>query len=216
MARPILHIADRNYSSWSLRPWLALRHAGIEFDEAMHPLPEAVSPEGPAFRSISPTGRVPALDIDGVVIADSLAICEWAAELNPGLWPEARLERALARSAAAIMHSGFAALRSGAPVNIRRRSDSSRLPPAALADAAEMDALWRSWLQRSGGPFLFGDWSIADAMFAPAATRFVTYAIDCSEEASAYIARLMEEPHMKEWINLALKEGRSLERYETA
>lgn len=216
MSLPVLHIADRNYSSWSLRPWLALRHGGIAFAEAIHPLPEAVSGEGPAFRNISPTGRVPALEIGGVVIADSLSICEWAAEQHPALWPEASLDRALARSAAAIMHSGFSAFRSAAPVNIRRRTDASRLTPAARADAAEMDGLWRSWLQRSGGPYLFGNWSIADAMYAPAATRFVTYAIDCSEDASAYIMRLTEEPHMQEWISLALKEGRSLERYETA
>lgn len=216
MSLPVLHIADRNYSSWSLRPWLALRHGGIAFDEALHPLPETVRADGPAFRSISPTGRVPALETGGAIIADSLAICEWAAEQSPLLWPAATIDRALARSAAAIMHSGFAAFRSAAPVNIRRRTDPSRLTPAALADAAEMDALWRFWLQRSGGPFLFGEWSIADAMYAPAATRFITYGVDRSGDASAYITRLMEDPPMADWIALALKEGRSLERYETA
>jgi glutathione S-transferase len=210
-----LHIADRNYSSWSLRPWLALRHGDIDFEDVLHPLP--VTPmDGPAFRTVSPTGRVPALEIDGVVVVDSLAICEWAAERAPSLWPEPGIERALARSAAAIMHSGFAAFRAAAPMNIRRRTDASRLPEAALADAREMDTLWRSWLQRSGGPFLFGQWSIADAMYAPAATRFVTYAVERSADSDRYIAALMEDGPMKDWVALAEQEGRSLERYETA
>src|ERR1044071_9681135 len=109
-ATPRLHIADKNYSSWSMRPWLALRHGGIAFEEVQHELTE-MGAGAPAFGAISPTGRVPALEWDGVTIAESLAICEWAGEQNPALWPKDAKTRALARSASAIMHSGFANLR---------------------------------------------------------------------------------------------------------
>ncbi len=145
MPLPRLHIGDRNYSSWSMRPWLALRHGGIAFEEVLHALPE-MGDGKPAFGAISPNARVPALDWDGVVIAESLAICEWAAEQQPTLWPRDARLRALARSAAAIMHSGFPHLRNDAPMNIRRRTDASRMTPDGRADAARVDELWREWL----------------------------------------------------------------------
>lgn len=210
-----LIIGNRTYSSWSLRPWLALRHAGIDFEEDIRPLPD----EGggaPAFTDVSPTGRVPVLILGGVAIAESLAICEWAGEQAPFLWPTDPTQRALARSAAAIMHSGFADLRREAPMNLRRRSDASRMTQAGLADAARLDALWRSWLDRSGGPFLFGAWSIADAMYAPAATRFSTYAIPRSEQASRYISALAADPHMQAWTEAAHREPWSLARVDAA
>jgi len=212
---PKLHIGDRNYSSWSMRPGLALRMGGVAFDEVMHQLPEMGGK--PAFGAVSPNERVPALDLGGgVVIPESLAICEWAAEQQPSLWPADATARALARAASAIMHSGFASLRNDAPMNIRRRSDASRMTADGLADAARVDALWREWLARSGGPFLFGRWSIADAMYAPVVTRFVTYAIPRSAEAQGYIDRMWAEPHFAVWVKGAEAETRKLARSDQA
>ena len=212
---PKLHIGDKNYSSWSMRPWLALRVGGIAFDEMMHALPEMGGK--PAFGALSPNAKVPALDLGGgVVIAESLAICEWAAEQQPSLWPEDATARALARAASAIMHSGFANLRNDAPMNIRRRSDASRMTADGLADAARVDALWREWLARSGGPFLFGRWSIADAMYAPVVTRFVTYAIPRSDVAQGYLDRMWAEPNFAAWVDGAEAETRQLPRSDQA
>jgi glutathione S-transferase len=215
MTKPKLHIGDKNYSSWSMRPWLALRHGRVAFEEVQHDLPEMGGGK-PVFGAVSPNARVPALDLGGgVVIAESLAICEWAAE-QATLWPEDANARALARAAAAIMHSGFANLRNDAPMNIRRRSDASRMTQAGLEDAARVDELWRGWLGRSDGPFLFGQWSVADAMYAPVVTRFVTYAIPRSAEADEYIDRMVAEPHMAAWIAAAGKETRQLARTDIA
>ena len=212
---PKLHIGDKNYSSWSMRPWLALRVGGIAFDEMMHALPEMGGK--PAFGALSPNAKVPALDLGGgVVIAESLAICEWAAEKQPSLWPEDATARALARAASAIMHSGFPNLRNDAPMNIRRRSDASRMTADGLADAARVDALWREWLARSGGPFLFGRWSIADAMYAPVVTRFVTYAIPRSDVAQGYLDRMWAEPNFAAWVDGAEAETRQLPRSDQA
>jgi glutathione S-transferase len=198
-----------------MRPWLALRMGGVAFDEVMHQLPEMGGK--PAFGAVSPNERVPALDLGGgVVIPESLAICEWAAEQQPSLWPADATARALARAASAIMHSGFASLRNDAPMNIRRRSDASRMTADGLADAARVDALWREWLARSGGPFLFGRWSIADAMYAPVVTRFVTYAIPRSAEAQGYIDRMWAEPHFAVWVKGAEAETRKLARSDQA
>jgi len=212
---PKLHIGDKNNSSWSMRPWLALRVGAIVFDEVQHQLPEIGGK--PSFGDLSPNARVPALDLGGgVVIAESLAICEWAAEQQPSLWPADAMARALGRAAGAIMHSGFASLRNDAPMNIRRRSDASRMTADGLADAARVDALWREWLARSGGPFLFGRWSIADAMYAPVVTRFVTYAIPRSAEAQGYIDRMWAEPHFAVWVKGAEAETRKLARSDQA
>ena len=215
MSKPRLHIGDKNYSSWSMRPWLALRVGKVAFEEVLHALPEMGGGK-PAFGAISPNARVPALEMDGVVVAESLAICEWAAEQNPALWPKNANERALARSAASIMHSGFPNLRNDAPMNIRRRTDAGRMTPAGFDDAAKVDELWSGWLGRSGGPFLFGDYSVADAMYAPVVTRFVTYAIPRSAAAQGYIDRMVAEPHMAAWIAAAEKETRTLPRSDIA
>ena len=212
---PKLHIGDKNYSSWSMRPWLALRVGGIAFDEMMHALPEMGGK--PAFGALSPNAKVPARDLGGGgVIAESLAICEWAAEQQPSLWPEDATARALARAASAIMHSGFPNLRNDAPMNIRRRSDASRMTADGLADAARVDALWREWLARSCGPFLFGRWSIADAMYAPVVTRFVTYAIPRSDVAQGYLDRMWAEPNFAAWVDGAEAETRQLPRSDQA
>jgi glutathione S-transferase len=170
----------------------------------------------PSFGAFSPNARVPALEVDGVTLAESLAICEWAAERQPSLWPKDRVARALARSAAAIMHAGFANLRNDCPFNIRRRTDAGRMTPEGRADAQRVDDLWREWLKRSGGPFLFGEWSIADAMYAPVVTRFITYAIPRSAEAEGYINMTVADPHTAAWIASAMKETRQLPRSDQA
>lgn len=215
MAKPRLHIGDKNYSSWSMRPWLALRHAGIDFEEVMHALPELGTGK-PVFGAISPNARVPALEWDGITVAESLAICEWAAEQNPAIWPKDAKARALARGASAIMHSGFPNLRNDAPMNIRRRTDAGRMTPEGRADAERVDQLWSEWLAKSGGPFLFGQWSVADAMYAPVITRFVTYAIPRSATADKYMVAMLAEPHMAAWVDGAMKETRQLPRSDIA
>jgi glutathione S-transferase len=219
MLTPRLHIGDKNYSSWSMRPWLALKHGQIAFEEVHHALPEVGGPR-PAFGAISPNARVPALEISpGVVLAESLAICEWAGEMAPGLWPEGppgSNARAIARSAAAIMHAGYAALRTDCPMNIRRRTDASRMSEAAREDAAAVDALWSAAIQRSGGPFLFRTFGVVDAMYAPVVTRFVTYGIPRSEVADAYIAAMLADPHVAAWVAAAQAETRALPRSDAA
>lgn len=217
--KPKLHIGDKNYSSWSMRPWLALMHGGVEFEEVQHELPE-MGAGPPAFSEFSPTGLVPALEIaPGVVIGESLAICEWAAELAPSLWPggdPGSNARAMARFACARMHTGFMALRRDCPMNIKRRTDSSRVTEEGLKDAAEVDAIWSACLDRSGGPYLFKSFTIADAMYAPVVTRFVTYNLSCSGAAANYIETIQSDPHVAAWIAGANAETRSLERTDIA
>jgi glutathione S-transferase len=219
MARPRLHIGDKNYSSWSMRPWLALRHGGIDFEEVLHSLPELGSGP-PAFSAVSPNARVPAMEImPGVTVAESIAICEWAAEFAPALWPDGSPgspARAVARSASAMMHSGFTALRNDCPMNIRRRTDASRMTEQGRADAAQVDRIWSACLQQSGGPYLFQRFGIVDAMYAPVVTRFVTYAIPRSAAADAYINTMLADPHMAAWIAAAGKETRQLARTDIA
>ncbi len=216
---PRLHIGDKNYSSWSMRPWLALKHGDIAFEEVRHDLPE-MGDGPPAFSAFSPTGLVPALEIaPGVVIGESLAICEWAAEHNPALWPEGEpgsSARAIARFAASRMHTGYMALRRDCPMNIKRRTDASRMSEQALADAGEIDAIWTACIERSGGPYLFRTFTIADAMFAPVITRFVTYDIPRSDTAQAYIDTIQTDPHMADWIKGAGAETRTLARTDIA
>ncbi len=219
MTRPRLHIGDKNYSSWSMRPWLALKHGGIDFEEVLHALPEQHSGQ-PAFGAISPNGRVPALEVaPRVTVAESLAICEWAGEMAPALWPDGppgSNARAIARSASAMMHSGFVALRTDCPMNIRRRTEASRMTEAGRADAASIDAMWTACIERSGGPFLFGRFGIVDAMYAPVVTRFATYAIPRSKTAEAYMASVTGDPHVAAWIAAAESETRQLPRSDVA
>ena len=202
-----------------MRPWLAMRHGGIDFEDVQHSLPE-IGSGTPAFGAISPNDRVPALEIaPGVTIAESIAICEWAAETAPSLWPEGppgSPARAMARSASAMMHSGFAALRNDCPLTIRRRTDSSRMTEQGRADAAQVDRIWSACLQRSGGPYLFQRFGIVDAMYAPVVTRFVTYGIPRSETADAYIRTMLADQHMAAWIAAAEKETRQLARTDIA
>ncbi|NRF88846.1 glutathione S-transferase family protein [Burkholderia gladioli] len=204
-----LIIGDKSYSSWSMRPWVLMRHFGIPFDET---LIELRTPETSArIRTVSPSGKVPCLiDDDGLAIWDSLAIAETLAERHPALamWPAEPAARARARSVSAEMHAGFVALRAEMPLDIRATLPGREASPAALADVARIDALWRDCLAASGGPFLFGAFGIADAMYAPVVMRFVTYAPPLSEVAAAYVARMLAVPAVAAWADEARHETR--------
>ena len=209
MTRPVLVIGNRNYSSWSLRPWLLLRQFGVEFDEVVLALdtPEFAAQ---ALRH-SPTGKVPALRDGELVLWDSLAICEYANErwLGGRGWPAELPQRALARAAAAEMHSGFAALRTQLPMNSRRRPDGYRWDAAAQRDIDRVQALWRS-LRRghgTGGDFLFGGFGIVDAMFAPVAIRFDGYGVALDDTAAAYLQALSALPALRQWRQAAGQES---------
>ncbi len=216
MATPVLHIGNKNYSSWSMRPWLALKWGGIGFEENLVPL----GGEGYGraqireVLAVSPSGRVPALHVAHTVIYDSLAICEWAAEQTPSLWPSDAMARAEARSAACEMHSGFFALRQAMSMNMRRRlKQAPDWRGDTRADLERLFALWGGLRARYGGEgeFLFGPRTIADAMFAPVATRLRTYAVDAPEVAQAYCAAIFADPAFQEWERAAEAETMTLE-----
>ena len=209
---PLLIIGNKNYSSWSLRPWLLLRHHGVAFDE------QRLLLDTPEFaRTIadwSPNRAVPAMRHAGITIWDSLAICEYANEtfLDGAGWPADAAARAVARSVSAEMHSGFQALRKALPMNCRRRTHGTPLGPDVLANIARIGALWRDCRARfgTGGPFLFGGFSIADAMYAPVASRFVSYGVDMDASTQAYADALFALPAMEEWLRAAAAETESL------
>lgn len=207
-----LLIANKNYSSWSMRPWLAAKAAGIPFDEEIVWLDQAGT--AAAIGAISPNGRVPAL-IDGdLVICESIAILEYLAEQAPGLWPADRAARAHARSICAEMHAGFAALRNRCSMNIKRRPAPIALDADVRADVARIVAIWADTRARhgAGGPFLFGTFTNADAMFAPVVSRFHAYAIPVTPAARAYMDAVMAFPAWKEWEAAALDEGHAIAR----
>ena len=217
MALPILHIGNKNYSSWSMRPWLALTWGGVAFEEHIIPL----GGEGygrsqiKEIRAISPNGRVPALQIGETIVYESLAICEWAAEQAPSLWPQDSLVRAHARSVASEMHAGFGALRRDMSMNIRRRvAPTPKWPGDTRADIAQLHDIWSSLLNRYGGPFLFGQRSIADAMFAPVATRLRTYGVEISPQAQSYCDTIFADAAFQAWERAALAETWTIEQTE--
>lgn len=210
MEKITLVLGSKRYSSWSLRPWLAARTAGLAFDEQVIDLKDP--DRGPRLRAASPTGLVPVLRMGEFVLPDSLAICELIAELAPEaqLWPEDRLERARARAVACEMHSGFAALRHDCPMDVVERHPGRARSAQAEADIARVQALWAACRARpiaAEGPFLFGRFSVADAMFAPVCTRFHTYHVPMDEVAAAYVAAVFALPAMQEWIAAARAEG---------
>ncbi|MCA8433170.1 glutathione S-transferase family protein [Burkholderia seminalis] len=210
-----LVIGDKNYSSWSMRPWVLLTHFGIPFDEIAVELRR----DDTAARILeySPSGKVPCLvDDHGVAIWDSLAIAETLAERYPQLpmWPADPLERAHARCVSAEMHAGFAALRTQMGMNVRASMPGRGATPDALADVARIDALWSACLEASGGPFLFGEFGIADAMYAPVVMRFNTYAPGLSPEAAGYAARVTALPAVQRWIDAARRETTVITEYE--
>ncbi len=201
-----LVIGNKAWSSWSLRPWLALKVAGIPFDEVKIGLRQ---PDTAAqIARHSPSGRVPVLRRDGLTVWDSLAICEYAAELAPEsrLWPEDANARALARAISAEMHAGFHALRKEFPMDVHARIDGGVSSEQAVADIRRVVQIWSETRHdfRARGPFLFGAFTIADAMYAPVATRFRTYGVDLAVyggdgAAAAYAQTILAMPEMQEW-----------------
>lgn len=209
---PHLHIGNRNYSSWSLRPWLCLRWTGIAFDETLIELDQpGYGAEGiAAVRVVSPSGKVPALRVGATTIWDSLAIAEWAAEAGaPGaLLPADREARAVIRAACAEMHSGFPALRRDLPMNIRRRCVATDLPEDTRRDIGRVESLWSTLRagHAANGPWLFGTRSMADAFYLPVATRFRTYGVALSPTAQAYCETTLADSAFREWETRVLSE----------
>lgn len=201
--RPVLVIGDKNLSSWSLRPWLVLRHFGVDFEELRLPL------DTPEFYArvpqYSPSGRVPVLHHGDLRVWDSLAICEYVNEtwLDGAGWPHERAARALARSVSAEMHSGFADLRRHLPMNCRKRLHDFVPPAEAQRDIARVAAIWRECRARSAGQgdFLFGRFGIADAMYAPVALRFVSYGVTVGPVERAWMDAVLALPALREWLS---------------
>jgi glutathione S-transferase len=201
-----LVIGNKNYSSWSLRPWMLLKHLGLDFKEIVIPL------DTPEFKDeiekYGPSGRVPVLLHDNLSVWDSLAICEYVAELAGSGWPKDRVARAVARSVCAEMHSGFANLRMEWPLNARARNRRTPMTPGLEMDLDRIDEIWNDCRRRfgAGGPWLFGEYSIADAMYAPVVLRFKTYGAQISETARWYIATALEDSALQEWVRAAQSE----------
>jgi glutathione S-transferase len=198
-----LIVGLKNYSSWSLRPWVLLKHLDVEFKEIV------LEHYGPGYRAeiakYSPVGKVPVLIDDEMHVWDSLAIVEHVAERTGRGWPKELAARALARSISAEMHSGFQALRSQCPMNVRESGRHVEQTPELRRDIARIDEIWQDCRRRFGasGPWLFGGYSIADAMFAPVVTRFNTYSIEVSPESRAYMKVTLADPAYQEWLQAA-------------
>lgn len=212
---PTLYIGNKNYSSWSMRPWVLLRQAGIPFEEVVVRF-DSFDP-GSQFKqrvgAVSPTGKVPALVDGDVVVWDSLAIAEYLAERHPErqLWPANAAARAEARSVCAEMHAGFGALRTHCTMNIEARLPEAgariwREQPEVQADVARLVAMWQGLLARHGGPLLFGGFSVADAFYAPVCTRIVACGLPVPAAVQAYVDRVLALPGVAAWIADALAE----------
>jgi glutathione S-transferase len=213
-----IYLGTARYSSWSLRGWLMVRLAGLQVEEIFL---QIAGGNSPAVKAVSPSGLVPFLDHEGARIWESLAIAEYCAEHNPVLWPAERVARAHARAIAAEMHAGFRSLRIAMPMNLGR-DDYAGLgqTPESLADAARIEMIWAETRAVFGqnGPYLFGEiFNAADAMFAPIAARFLTYAPPLSAGAKAYCDAVRAHPLVAKWYELAANEPASwqLEKYES-
>lgn len=212
-----LLIGNKNYSSWSMRPWVCLRAANILFEEVFIPLYTGEA-DKQRILDVSPAGKVPAL-IDGdVTVWDSLAIIEYVAEKFPDakLWPDDRAARAHARSISAEMHSGFAALRNECGMNLHRPVKAKTLSADAQADIRRIQAMWTDCRTRYGrsGPYLFGLFTAADAMYAPVVHRFRTYAVETSQPVQAYMAAMQAHPAFAAWTEAGLAETIVIPRFE--
>lgn len=201
-----LLIGNRNYSTWSLRPWLVLKHFDIPFED------EVVQLSGEGFRDYlatrSPTGKVPVLFDGDLVVPETIAIIEYLADLHPDkpIWPADLRRRALARAASAEIHASFQSLRSHAPMNLRASHPGKVSMDSVARDLHRLETLWGELLAASGGPYLFGAFTAADAMFAPVATRIRTYALPVSDLLGAYVEAIYSLPAFQEWLALALHE----------
>ncbi len=214
MADTSLTISSKNYSSWSLRGWLLCKMAGLPFTE------ERLSSDDPSTRAelllLSPSFLVPCLNHEGVRVWDTLAIAEYLAEIRPssGLFPDDRIARARCRSIAGEMHAGFINLRSALPMNLKAHYPGFSVWAGAQADIDRITAIWRECLTTSKGPYLFGEQTMADAMFAPVATRFLTYDVTLDAQCAEYCRRIMAWPDMIEWVEAAKAEPDDLEELE--
>jgi glutathione S-transferase len=209
-----LTLSSKRYSSWSLRGWLLCRMAGLEVEEVVVPITD------PSNRAelllLSPSFLVPRLEHDGLKIWDTLAIAEYLAEWNPkaGLLPTERAARALCRSVAGEMHSGFYNLRSALPMNVNAHFPNFKVWAGAKADIDRILVIWAECLDKSGGPFLFGSQTLADAMYAPVCTRFLTYDVKIPRAAADYCVRIMALPAMQAWIAAAAEEPGEIEELD--
>lgn len=216
MAALTLVIGNKNYSSWSLRPWLLMRQAGIPFEELRIPLYR--DDTRAQIAALSPSGLLPVLRHGQAAVWDSLAICEHVHELYPdrALWPVDQTARAVARAAAAEMHAGFRALRRHMPMNCRGHFPGRGLTPETEADIRRIHELWRQCRTQFGaaGPMLFSGFTIADTMYAPVALRFQTYDVPLDPICAAYVTTLLNLPAMREWVTAAHSETERLEQFE--
>ncbi len=214
MAKATLTISSKNYSSWSLRGWLLTKFSGLPFEEI------TTSPDDPSARAeillLSPTILVPCLRHDGATIWDTLAIAEYLNETMPeaGLLPADRIERAHCRSICGEIHSGFSTLRASLPVNIKGHFPNFKIWTRAQADIDRVCAIWRECLAKSGGPFLFGERTMADAMYAPVVTRFATYDVKLEPRLRTYGDAILKMPEMVEWTAAAKAEPEEIEELE--
>ena len=200
-----LHIANKNYSSWSLRPWLLMRALDIPFAEVIHPFSDDGNHE--AFRAFSPSAKVPCLVDEARVVWDSLAITEYLAEAHPGVWPEDKSQRSWARCASAEMHSGFNALRDECSMTCGQRIQLHAVSPGLEQDLTRLDELWCEGLALFGGPFLAGpEFTAVDAFFAPVVFRIESYHLPLSGRAGTYQQAMMQQPAMRDWYEAALQE----------
>jgi glutathione S-transferase len=213
-----LVIGNMNYSSWSMRPWLALKAAGVPFEEIKVPLYTDVPADKQRILHYSPAGKVPILVDGAVTVWDSLAIIEYLAEKFPekGFWPKDPVGRAHARSISAEMHSGFMALRNECSMNIRRKVHVKALSSDAKANAARVQDIWSACrrIYGQGGPYLFGTFSGADAMYAPVVHRFRTYSVEVAGAAADYMKAMQAHPSFQEWNAAALSETWVIEKFE--
>jgi glutathione S-transferase len=200
MNKPLLIIGNKNYSSWSLRAWLMLKHAGVDFEEMRIAL--RVPGYELKLSYFSPAGKVPAYRDGELTVWDTLSIAEYLYESHRALWPADKAARAVARSVSAEMHSGFMAMRKAMPMNIRGRGRHVATSPELEADIARIKNIWRDLRVQHAlaGPWLFGDYSIADAMFAPVVFRFLTYRIFEEGVVDEYMKTVMRDPFMQEWV----------------
>ncbi len=210
----LLIIGNKNYSSWSLRPWILMKHLGLGFAERLIPLntPEFARD----IATISPTKRLPVLRHGELMVWDSLAICEYVADLTGRGWPAQRDARAVARSVCAEMHAGFSILRSQWPMNARAEGRRTAPNPERFAEIARIESLWNDCRTRFGaaGPWLFGEYSVADAMYAPVVLRLRTYGAHLGEGPAAYVATALADAHLRDWLAAAAAESWTIEASE--